>query len=186
MFVRKIIRIFEANLKHTVMSTLEFNQKITDFSQNLKPAAINLTKNMEEAQDLIQETVFKALTNKDKFQEGTNLSAWMYTIMKNIFINNYRRKKKKNTIIDSTDNLFYINSHAHNIPNEGEININLEALEKEVVTLRSDYKVPFMMHFEGYKYEEIAETLQLPIGTVKSRIHLARKELKKKLRYYIK
>lgn len=166
------------------MSTSEFNEKVFRFSKNLKPAAINFTRNLEDARDLIQETVYKAISNKDKFKDGTNIKAWMYTIMKNIFINNYRKSKKKNTVIDSTDNLFYINSAAHELPNGGEDELNVEDIQKEVDELKDDYRVPFLMHFKGFKYEEIAEELSLPIGTVKSRIHLARKDLKKKLKYY--
>ena len=108
----------------------------------------------------------------------------MYTIMKNIFINNYRRKKKKNTIMDSTDNLYYINTAAHEIPNRGEMNINLQDIHEAISKLKPEYRVPFMMHFEGFKYDEIADELDLPIGTVKSRIHLARKELKDELRHF--
>lgn len=160
-------------------TAIEFSKKVERFSQKLEPAAFHLTRDMEDAKDLLQETVMKAITNHDKFREGTNLKAWLFTIMKNIFINNYRRKKKKNTIIDSTDNLYYINSSAHDLPNYGEMMLNMQDLNNAVNQLTPDYKKPFMMHFEGYKYEEIAEEMEVPIGTIKSRIHLARKRLKK-------
>ena len=91
------------------MSTIEFDRQFNKMSTLLHAFAYNLTKNVEDAKDLFQETAFRAMTNRDKFRAGTNLKAWLFTIMKNIFINNYRKKVKANTIMDSTDNLYYIN-----------------------------------------------------------------------------
>jgi len=144
----------------------------------LNSFAYNLTKNMEDAKDLYQETAFRALTNKEKFRVGTNFKAWLFTIMKNIFINNYRKKMKANTIMDSTDNDFYINSGKNVVSNQGESNIMMKELKGMVSGLEASIKVPFVMHFNGYKYQEIADYLGLPLGTVKSRIFFARKELK--------
>lgn len=168
------------------MTKIQFSQAVVDFSSNLKPFAINLTQDNEEADDLIQETVYKALVNQEKFREGTNLKAWLFTIMKNIFINGYRRKSKRKTIVDTTDNLFYINSSTANvaIDNRSEANFMMEDITKAIIDLTDDYRIPFMMHYKGYKYQEIAEDLNLPLGTVKSRIFFARKELKKKLKVY--
>jgi RNA polymerase sigma-70 factor, ECF subfamily len=164
------------------MSTLEFNNLVTKFSYSLKPFALSLTRDMEDAKDLLQETVFRAIASQDKYTEGTNLKAWLYTIMKNIFINNYRRKVKRNTIIDTTDNLFYINSTDSTIFNTGESVMTMTDITTEIDKLSDDYRIPFLMHYQGFKYHEIADHLTLPIGTVKSRIHFARKELKSKLR----
>jgi RNA polymerase sigma-70 factor (ECF subfamily) len=147
----------------------------------LNAFAYNLTKNMEDAKDLYQETAFRAITNRDKFLPGTNFKAWMFTIMKNIFINNYRKKVKANTIFDSTDNQYFINSTSTMVRNEGETNIMMEELDGMVNALDESVQIPFVMHYEGYKYQEIAEELQLPLGTVKSRIFFARKELKEKI-----
>ena len=141
------------------MSTLEFDTKFDQMTTLLHSFAYNLTKNQEDAKDLYQETAFRAMTNREKFRPGTNFKAWLFTIMKNIFINNYRKKVKANTIMDSTDYMYYINSGSTSIRNEGESN-------------------PFLMHYRGYKYQEIADHLELPLGTVKSRIFFARKELK--------
>ncbi len=143
--------------------------------------AYKLTKNVEDSRDLFQETMFRALKNKDKFRAGTNFKAWMLTIMKNIFINDYRKKMKANTIMDSTDNNYYINSGKNSINNLGESNIMFDELTKMVEELSDDIKIPFLMHYKGYKYQEIAEHLDLPLGTVKSRIFFARKELKSKI-----
>ncbi|MFK8102923.1 MAG: RNA polymerase sigma factor [Saprospiraceae bacterium] len=160
------------------MSTLEFNDRFTTMSTLLHSFAYNLTKNIEDAKDLFQETAFRALTNKEKFRTGTNFKAWLFTIMKNIFINNYRKKVKSNTIMDSTDNMYYINSGATIIGNGAESNIMMEELNNMIDSLDTGIKKPFMMHYEGYKYQEIADHLELPLGTVKSRIFFARKELK--------
>ena len=160
------------------MSVLEFDNKFNSLSKLLHSFAYNLTKNREDAKDLYQETAFRAMTNRDKFRTGTNFKAWTFTIMKNIFINNYRKKSKKNTIIDSTNNLFYLNSGKNAIQNSAESNIMMEELFKMIGRLEETIRIPFLMHYQGYKYQEIAEELDLPLGTVKSRIFFARKELK--------
>ena len=160
------------------MSTVEFYNKIDLVTGPLNSFAYNLTKSSEDAQDLFQETAFRALTNKEKFRPGTNFKAWMFTIMKNIFINNYRKKVKANTIIDSTENLFYLNSGKTAIHNLAGSNMLMNELTKMVDDLDVAIKVPFMMHYEGFKYQEIADELELPLGTVKSRIFFARKALK--------
>jgi len=144
----------------------------------LNSFAYNLTKSMEDAKDLYQETAFRAMTNKDKFRPGTNFKAWLFTIMKNIFINNYRKKVKANTIMDSTDNNYYINSGKNAISNKASSNIMVDEIKGMIGGLDESIKVPFMMHYSGYKYQEIADYLDLPLGTVKSRIFFARKELK--------
>ena len=144
----------------------------------LNSFAFNLTKSTEDAQDLFQETAFRALTNKEKFRPGTNFKAWMFTIMKNIFINNYRKKVKANTIIDSTENLFYLNSGKNVIHNNAGSNMLMGELKTMIDNLDESIRVPFMMHYRGFKYQEIADELELPLGTVKSRIFFARKALK--------
>ena len=164
------------------MSTLEFDNNFNKMSSVLNSFAYNLTKNTEEAKDLFQETAFRAMTNREKFRSGTNFKAWLFTIMKNIFINNYRKKMKANTIIDSTDNLYYINSGSNTIANQGEANILMKELNKMVKSLDDGIKIPFIMHYEGFKYQEIADELDLPLGTVKSRIFFARKELKSNIK----
>lgn len=160
------------------MSTIEFYGQLNKLTGSLNSFAYNLTKNQEEAKDLYQETAYRALTNKEKFTPGTNFKAWLFTIMKNIFINNYRKKVKSATVIDTTDNLYYLNAGNTSLENEGSRNLFLEELESMVNTLDDSIRVPFEMHYDGFKYQEIAEELQLPLGTVKSRIFFARKELK--------
>lgn len=160
------------------MSTTEFYSNINLLKSSLDSFAYNLTKDQKDAEDLFQETAFRAISNKEKFNPGTNLKAWLFTIMKNIFINNYRKKVKANTIIDSTDNMFYINSGKNAVANDVDRNLLMEELQKMINDLDDSIKIPFVKHYLGFKYQEIAEELDLPLGTVKSRIFFARKELK--------
>lgn len=166
------------------MTTLEFDLKIQNLSNFLKPFALKLTRDQEEANDLMQETMLKAITNREKFQDGTNLKAWLYTIMKNTFITHYHRMVRRNTFIDSTDNLHFINSSGSAIENEAGTTFALEDINEAIEGLKDEYRRPFLMHFRGFKYHEIADKLAIPIGTVKNRIHIARKSLKKDLRTY--
>ncbi|MCH2043766.1 MAG: RNA polymerase sigma factor [Saprospiraceae bacterium] len=161
------------------MSTLEFNNKLNELSGLLQAFAYKLTKSVDDSKDLYQETAYRALTNSDKFRPGTNLKAWLFTIMRNIFINNYRKKTKSNTIFDSTDNNYYLNAGKQTVLNKAESGIMMQELKGMINALDKSIQVPFMMHYYGYKYQEIADQLNLPLGTVKSRIFFARKELKK-------
>jgi len=164
------------------MATAEFDQNFINLESSLRSFAYNLTKNEEDAHDLYQETALRAVSNREKFNPGTNFKAWLFTIMKNIFINNYRKKVKKNTIIDSTENMYFINSGSVVISNDAGANILMAELNKMIASLEDSIRVPFLKHFEGFKYQEIADELDLPLGTVKSRIFFARKALKEKIK----
>ncbi|MDP5172790.1 MAG: RNA polymerase sigma factor [Bacteroidia bacterium] len=166
------------------MTTVEFNTAVVNMHQSLKPIAYKLTRDSEEANDLIQETLLKAIANREKFTDGTNLKAWLYTIMKNTFITNYHRLVKRKTFIDTTDNLHFINSAGAIDENGAGSTLAMDEIQKAIQGLSYEYKTPFMMHFRGYKYFEIADILDIPIGTVKNRIHIARKELKTELKAY--
>ena len=163
------------------MSTLEFNEMLVSNTDFLKPFAFTLTRDNETAKDLLQETLYRAIANRDKYHVGTNIKAWLYTIMRNIFINNYRRMVKRNTFLDATDNSYYLDSVSHSTGNDGENSFLAAEIEKALVQLPFELRESFLMNFRGYKYQEIADFFQIPIGTVKTRIHLARKILKKKL-----
>jgi RNA polymerase sigma-70 factor (ECF subfamily) len=163
------------------MSTLEFDQLLISNSDYLKPFAFSLTRDNESAKDLMQETLFRALANRDKYNVGTNIKAWMYTIMRNIFINNYRKRSRQNTIFDNTANDYLIDYNQHAVSNTAELNLSLKDMKASVENLPEIFKLPFVMYFEGYKYNEIAESLKEPLGTIKSRIHFARKLLKEQL-----
>ena len=125
-----------------------------------------------------------ALSNQEKYNVGTNIKAWLYTIMRNIFINNYRRKAKHETIFDNTPNDFLLNINQGTIANHAISSINLKEIQKEINNLPELFRNPFLLNFDGYKYHEIAEMLGEPLGTIKSRIHFARKLLKTQLKRY--
>jgi RNA polymerase sigma-70 factor (ECF subfamily) len=163
---------------------MEFYDELLTYQNPLKYFALKLTADNEDAEDLLQETFLKALKYKDKFQEKTNLKAWLYTIMKNTFINNYRRKVKRKTIMDNTDDDYFVNSTKQSSPISPESEYNYKEITKTVNELNDECRIPFKMHNEGYKYKEIAEELEMPIGTVKSRIFLARKKLTEALKDY--
>ena len=162
----------------STMSPTEFQDRLLEMTNILQAFAYNLTRNTEDSKDLYQETAFRAMSNREKFRTGTNFKAWLFTIMKNIFINNYRKKAKANTIMDTTENLYYLNSGSVVIANSAESNIMMNELVSMIERLDDSVKVPFLMHYRGFKYHEIADHLELPLGTVKSRIFFARKELK--------
>ncbi|GGB08278.1 RNA polymerase sigma factor [Puia dinghuensis] len=166
------------------MATVEFNQLLVNNAEFLKPFAITLTRDSEAAKDLFQETLFRALANKDKYNVGTNIKAWLYTIMRNIFINNYRRKAKQNTIFDSTPNEFLLNSAQMAVPGTVESNLRVKDIQAAIHKLPEIFRNPFLLYFDGFKYHEIAEMLQEPLGTIKSRIHFARKLLKNQIQRF--
>lgn len=166
------------------MTTQEFNNDLVGLKPNLQRFAISLTYDHDTALDLVQDTYLKAISNKDKFVDYTNLKAWVFTIMKNTFINNYRRNSKENTIIDGTKDLYYINQPNDKGPVSPESNYSQAEIEKAINSLEDDFRIPFRMHIEGYKYKEIADKLGLKIGTVKSRIFFTRQKLMQVLKDY--
>lgn len=166
------------------MSTVEFNKMLVNNAEFLKPFAITLTRDSEAAKDLYQETLYRALANKDKYNVGTNIKAWLYTIMRNIFINNYRRKSKHQTIFDSTPNDFLLNQNQAITANAAEANLRLKDIQEAIYKLPEIFRNPFLLYFDGFKYHEIADMLGEPLGTIKSRIHFARKLLKSHINRY--
>jgi len=166
------------------MTAIDFNQQLLSFQNQLKYFALKLTADNEDAKDLLQETMLKALKYKDKFQEKTNLKAWLYTIMKNTFINNYRRSVRKRTIMDNTDDDYFVNSSKKVAPVSPDSVYNYKEIKRTINELNEECRLPFQMHYDGYKYKEIADQLEMPIGTVKSRIFLARKKLSDALKDY--
>lgn len=163
------------------MSTPEFDQILIKNTEFLRPFAFTLTKDQEAAKDLVQETLFRALANKEKYHIGTNIKAWMYTIMRNIFINNYRRKSKQQTIFDHTANDFLIDTNQVTVTNDAIATLNLKEVQEAIHKLPEIFRNPFLLYFDGYKYHEIADMLHEPLGTIKSRIHFARKLLKSQI-----
>ena len=163
------------------MSVTEFNEILLNNSGSLKPFAISLTHDHQIAKDLYQETMYKALANRDKYGTGTNIKAWLFTIMRNIFINDYRRKVKQKTIFDNSGNEYLLRSGTAVVKNDGESALHLKEINQAIYHLPQIFRTPFLLYFEGYRYHEIAYSLNEPLGTVKSRIHFARKLLKNQL-----
>jgi RNA polymerase sigma factor (sigma-70 family) len=166
------------------MTAVEFNYQLTSLSGNLERFAMSLTANLEDAKDLLQETFAKAIAYRDKFEDNTNLKAWTFTIMKNTFINNYRRNVKANTTFDHTDDLYYLNLKNESSSETPDSEFSVKEIQKSINELSDEFRLPFIMHTQGYKYKEIADKLGLKIGTVKSRIFFTRKKLMEKLHGY--
>jgi RNA polymerase sigma-70 factor (ECF subfamily) len=166
------------------MSTAEFNQLLLNNAGSLRPFAVSLTHDQEVAKDLFQETIYRALANKDKYNTGTNVKAWMFTIMRNIFINDYRRRAMQRIIFDDTVNDSLLNSANAVVNNRAEGSLHLKEIDHAIYCLPQIFKIPFLLYFEGYRYHEIAYSLNEPLGTIKSRIHFARKLLKEQITRY--
>jgi len=166
------------------MTSNEFSSSIIGLKGNLQKYAMSLTLDRDNALDLVQDTFLKAIQNQDKFVDETNLKAWIFTIMKNTFINNYRRKMRENTMMDGTQELYYVNLPTDKGMISPESSYAEDEINKAINGLESEYREPFRMHVEGYKYEEIADKLSLKLGTVKSRIFFARQKLMNTLKDY--
>lgn len=161
------------------MSTLQFSKEFNALENILYSFALRLTKNREDAKDLIQETALRAYKHRDKFTVGTNFKSWVSTIMRNTFINQYRKAKLRRNVNEPVETFLFAVENKNAIPNQGEINIRMQEYDKIFGEIGEIYSVPFLMFYRGYEYKEIAHYLDIPIGTVKSRIFLARKKLKK-------
>ncbi len=160
------------------MSTLEFNQHFSKLENLLFAFALRLTNNYEDAKDLTQETALRAFKHRDKFTMGTNFKSWASTIMRNTFINGYRKEKKRKTVNQPIEEFLFGLENSNIVSNQGEVNIRMEEMEGMFREIGDLYSVPFLMFFRGFEYKEIASHLDIPIGTVKSRIFLARKKMK--------
>jgi len=159
------------------MTNTEFTKSFNQIENLLYGFALKLTRNQEDAKDLIQETSWRAYKNIEKFRMGTYFKAWMTTIMRNTFINNYRKNKKRKTLEKPVDDfLFAVESNT--ISSGAESSLMVEEVKSAITDMSDNYSVPFDMFCQGYQYMEIAEHLDIPIGTVKSRIHFARKKLR--------
>lgn len=157
----------------------QIQEQLERISNSLRAFSLKLTGNSDDAEDLYQDTALRIITNADKYHPGTNFKAWAVTIMRNIFINNYRKRVRRSLIIDQTPNSYYLNQGSDGVGNEGETSVTIAELMQMVDSLPEDFRKPFMMAFEGYKYDEIAEELDSPLGTIKSRIFFARRKLQK-------
>lgn len=159
-----------------------FESDLMDLQSNLLKFALMLTSNRDDAFDLLQDTTLKALDNRNKYVENTNFKGWVFTIMRNIFINNYRRASRTVTIIDTTDNSYHLSLSLGNGIETPEGALSAAEITVAINALGEDFRVPFVMLIQGYKYNEIAERTGLPLGTIKSRIFLTRKRLQQRFK----
>ena len=174
--------LFKFRSEKLNMSTRVFITQVGEIKSFLRSFALSLTQNQSDSDDLVQDTLHRAMKNLDKYKDGTNFRAWMATIMKNIFINNYRRKTRQNTMLDGLDErTSTIIDRNHFEINTASSNLSEELIVKEIDALKEDLRVPFLMHVDGFKYEEIALQLDVPLGTIKSRIFHARRILRLRL-----
>ena len=158
-------------------SSASFKDKLMSLQSNLLNFAFMLTSNRDDAYDLLQDTTLKALDNEEKFVDNTNFKGWVFTIMRNIFINNYRRTVRSATVIDQTEDLYHLNISQDSGLAAPEGSVSVTEITAAIRSFADEYRIPFTMHVQGYKYNEIAEKMDLPLGTVKSRIFFARKRL---------
>lgn len=166
------------------MKTMNFQDRLLNLQDNMLNFAYSLTENKEEAEDLLQDTTLKVLTNKDKYVENTNFKGWVFTIMRNIFINNYRKVVRNQTVIDHSEDLYQLNIPQESGFSTPEGTFNVKEINATINSFSDEYRIPFSMHVAGYKYYEIAEKMHLPLGTVKSRIFFARQKLQDLLEDY--
>lgn len=159
------------------MSTTEFDSLLLSSSDFLVPYAIKLTKSLDSGKDLYQETLCKALANREKYSAGTNIKAWLYTIMRNTFINGYRRQYKQAMHIQY--GLDYVDG-----PAEKDVQLYVKDIKQAVASLPIMIRNPFLLYCEGYKYLEIATMLREPLGTIKSKIFVARRMLRGRVTKY--
>lgn len=161
----------------TAIHSNDFESKLTSLQGHMLNFAYMLTSNKDDAYDLLQDTTLKALNNRDKYVDNTNFKGWVFTIMRNLFINNYRRAVRSNTIVDRTEDLYHLNLSQDSGLTTPEGSLGAKEITSAINEFSDDYRIPFTMHVQGYKYNEIAEKMNLPLGTVKSRIFFARKKL---------
>ncbi len=161
-----------------------FKQRLVGLQGNLLSFAYQLTTNREAAEDLLQDTTLKALDNEEKYVDNVNFKGWIFTIMRNIFINNYRQTVRKATVINQTEDLYHLNISQDSGLDTPEGSFAVKEISAAVNAFSPEYREPFSMFLAGYKYNEIAEKMNLPLGTVKSRIFFARKKLREQLKDY--
>ena len=164
--------------------SMTFKKKLLGLQSNLMNFAVQLTSNRDAAADLVQDTTLKVLDNEEKYVDNVNFKGWVFTIMRNIFINNYRRQVRNATVVDTTEDLYHLNLSQESGLSTPEGSFAAKEISQAINGFSAEYKEPFTMYIAGYKYSEIAEELNLPVGTVKSRIFFARKRLQTMLKDY--
>ena len=180
----KLLHILLQNITTMANASNTFQTNLMNLQSNMMNFALMLTSNRDDAMDLLQDTTLKALDNQDKYAENTNFKGWVFTIMRNIFINNYRRAARTATVVDTTENLYFLNLSQDSGLETPEGAFGAAEITEAINEFSDDFRIPFTMHVQGYKYNEIAEKMNLPLGTIKSRIFLARKRLQQRFSDY--
>lgn len=165
------------NAKTINMGTNTFQNKLLSVQRNLLNFAYTLTSNRDDAYDLLQDTTLKALDSEDKYVENVNFKGWIFTIMRNLFINKYRKESRSVVVVDQSDDLYQLNFSQDSGFETPEGAINTKEIEAVIASFSDEYRQPFTLYISGYRYAEIAQRMKLPLGTVKSRIHQARIKL---------
>lgn len=154
-----------------------FETKLLSIQSNLLNFAYALTSNRDDAYDLVQDTTLKALDSEDKYVENINFKGWIFTIMRNLFINKYRKESRSIVVVDHSDDLYQLNVSQDSGYESPEGAINVQEMQAVIQSFAPELRQPFTLYISGYHYAEIAKELSLPLGTVKSRIHQARMKL---------
>ena len=166
------------------MNSQEFKEEVISLQGKLNHFALSLTSNTDDANDLVQETYLKVLSSEDKYKKDTNLKAWVLTIMRNTFINDYRKRKRINEMM--VDNAYSIlDIRLLQSSDKADINYYVKEINKQINGIADAQRIPFEMFLDGYKYKEIADKMDISIGTVKSRIFFTRKKLQHNLADYV-
>ncbi|MDH6342067.1 RNA polymerase sigma factor (sigma-70 family) [Parabacteroides sp. PFB2-12] len=166
------------------MTQIQFQTKLVGLQDNLFSFALTLTANKEDAMDLLQDTTLKVLDNRDKFTDNTNFKGWVMTVMRNIFINNYNRVVRTNTFLDSSIDVYNVDTISHSGFDSPEGCIDMNEINNAIEGLSEDMKAPFALFVSGYRYDEISDIMNIPMGTVKSRIFVARQRLQNELKEF--
>ena len=164
------------------MDAKNVTEKLVGMQKKLYNFAYSLTMNRDDAQDLLQSTSLKVLNNTEKFVNNDNFGGWIFTIMRNIFINDYHSSSNKYTVFDNEEGTImgrYASNPTHETPDSF---YTVKEINRAIKDLAKEYRIPFSLYLSGYKYQEIADRMNLPIGTVKSRIYASRQQLQSQLK----
>lgn len=166
------------------MNTIEFSRRLVTARDFLQEQALKFTPDRAYAEDLVQDTLLKAVKNRNKFESWheKSLESWLFVILKNTFLSAYRKqKRRKDKLAMLSDLEGFLPSRRLGVNQAGSMLV-AEEIEKAFESLKDEYKTTFLLYHKGFKYSEIAEILCLPLGTVKSHIHEARKALQQQLK----
>lgn len=163
------------------MTNHEFSQLYTEYETAFLNFARRLSQCPNQAQDLVQESALKAFRSIHTFKSGSNFKSWMFTIIKNTFISHYRKTRRRATVHTPVEEMMYALDRKKTARNEGEANLRLESIEKCINGLSSKSQKPLRMYLTGFQYNEISDQMEIPIGTVKSRINYARTKLRNQI-----